>query len=82
MTDGAIELDRIAKSYGNTLALAPFSHRFEPGLVHALMGKNGSGKSTLVKILAARCSRAKAGFASAARTCVLPARTTRLRPAS
>ena len=28
-----------------------FSHVFEPGLVHALMGKNGSGKSTLIKIL-------------------------------
>lgn len=52
MTQGAIDLEGIAKAYGPTLALAPFTHRFEPGRVHALMGKNGSGKSTLIKILA------------------------------
>ena len=52
MTTGAIELRQVTKAYGPTLALAPFSHVFEPGRVHALMGKNGSGKSTLVKILA------------------------------
>ncbi|MGI3902113.1 MAG: sugar ABC transporter ATP-binding protein [Janthinobacterium lividum] len=52
MTQGAIELVGVAKAYGPTLALAPFTHRFEPGRVHALMGKNGSGKSTLIKILA------------------------------
>ena len=52
MTMGAIDLEGIAKAYGPTLALAPFTHRFAPGRVHALMGKNGSGKSTLIKILA------------------------------
>ncbi|HLQ17939.1 MAG TPA: ATP-binding cassette domain-containing protein, partial [Tabrizicola sp.] len=49
---GRLIFTGIAKSYGPTLALAPFSHEFTPGKVHALMGKNGSGKSTLVKILA------------------------------
>ena len=49
---GSIDLRGISRSYGPTLALAPFTHVFEPGRIHALMGKNGSGKSTLVKILA------------------------------
>lgn len=49
---GLLEFTAISKAYGPTLALAPFSHVFAPGKVHALMGKNGSGKSTLVKILA------------------------------
>ena len=49
---GAIELRGVAKSFGPTRALAPFSHVFGAGRVHALMGKNGSGKSTLIKLLA------------------------------
>ncbi len=51
-TGGLLEFDAVTKTYGQTVALSQFSHRFEPGRVHALMGKNGSGKSTLVKILA------------------------------
>ncbi len=51
-TGGLLEFDAVTKVYGQTVALSQFSHRFEPGRVHALMGKNGSGKSTLVKILA------------------------------
>ena len=51
-TGGLLEFDAVTKVYGQTVALSEFSHRFEPGRVHALMGKNGSGKSTLVKILA------------------------------
>jgi ABC-type sugar transport system ATPase subunit len=49
---GRLEFRAVSKAYGQTLALSRFSHVFEPGKVHALMGKNGSGKSTLVKILA------------------------------
>ena len=49
---GLLEFDAVTKVYNQTVALSAFSHRFEPGRVHALMGKNGSGKSTLVKILA------------------------------
>ncbi len=51
-TGGLLEFDAVTKVYGQTVALSQFSHRFEPGKVHALMGKNGSGKSTLVKVLA------------------------------
>ena len=49
---GRLEFNTVSKAYGQTVALSRFSHVFEPGRVHALMGKNGSGKSTLVKILA------------------------------
>ena len=51
-TGGLLEFADVTKVYGQAVALSDFSHRFEPGRVHALMGKNGSGKSTLVKILA------------------------------
>jgi ribose transport system ATP-binding protein len=51
-TGGLLEFDDVTKIYGQTVALSQFSHRFEPGRVHALMGKNGSGKSTLVNIVA------------------------------
>ena len=51
-TGGLLEFQSVTKAYGLTTALSEFTHRFEPGRVHALMGKNGSGKSTLVKVLA------------------------------
>lgn len=47
----AIELADVSKVYGALIAVAPISHAFDRGRVHALMGKNGSGKSTLVKML-------------------------------
>ncbi|MFO1033233.1 MAG: sugar ABC transporter ATP-binding protein [Hyphomicrobiales bacterium] len=49
---GRLEFEGVSKVYGPTVALSNFTHVFEPGRVHALMGKNGSGKSTLVKMLA------------------------------
>ncbi|ESX20168.1 D-ribose transporter ATP binding protein [Mesorhizobium sp. LSJC255A00] len=49
---GAIEFRDVSKVYDASLALAKFSHSFDAGRVHALMGKNGSGKSTAIKILA------------------------------
>lgn len=49
---GRLEFDGVTKRYGQTIALSDFTHAFQPGRVHALMGKNGSGKSTLVKMLA------------------------------
>src|SRR5690349_12212072 len=52
MTLSTVEFRDVTKIYGPTVAVSRFSHVFERGKVHALMGKNGSGKSTLVKILA------------------------------
>lgn len=51
-SDGVLAFHGVSKTYGATRALADFTHRFDAGRVHALMGKNGSGKSTLVKIVA------------------------------
>ncbi len=50
--EGLIRVEGLRKAYGPTVALDGVTAEFEPGRVHALMGKNGSGKSTLVKLLA------------------------------
>lgn len=46
-----LELRELTKRYGAVTALDNFSHRFEKGQVHALLGKNGSGKSTFIKVM-------------------------------
>lgn len=46
-----LELRGLTKRYGAVTALDDFSHSFEKGQVHALLGKNGSGKSTFIKIM-------------------------------
>ncbi len=38
--------------YQKVDALKGISHRFEPGLVHAIVGKSGSGKTTLLSLMA------------------------------
>jgi ABC-2 type transport system ATP-binding protein len=47
----SITIERIAKSYGNVLALNGINTIIEKGEVRGLLGANGSGKSTLMKIL-------------------------------
>ena len=47
-----IEMSRISKAFGGSVALRDVSLALAPGTVHALMGENGAGKSTLMKILA------------------------------
>jgi ribose transport system ATP-binding protein len=49
--ENCLEIKELVKVYPETIALNKFSAKFEPGKVHALLGKNGSGKSTLVKII-------------------------------
>ncbi len=52
--DGAplIELRRVRKQFGGTLALNDVSLSISRGTVHGLVGENGAGKSTLGKIIA------------------------------
>lgn len=51
-TAGHVRLHEIAKSYGDTHALAPTSLTLEPGSFTSLVGPSGCGKSTLLNILA------------------------------
>lgn len=46
-----LEFRNVSKYYGSNKALDNFSHQFESGKIHALIGKNGSGKSTFIKLL-------------------------------
>lgn len=51
MSEVALELKNIKKSFGGIRALKGVDLRIKKGEVHALMGENGAGKSTLIKIL-------------------------------
>ena len=47
-----LELDEIAKYYGNIIALEGVTTTVEAGEVTCVLGDNGAGKSTFIKILA------------------------------
>ncbi|MBB93500.1 MAG: heme ABC transporter ATP-binding protein [Rhodobacteraceae bacterium] len=51
MTDPAIELKGISKSFGPVQANKDISIRVMPGTIHGIIGENGAGKSTLMSIL-------------------------------
>lgn len=50
-SEWAVELSRVTKRFGATVALDDASFRVRRGAVHALLGENGAGKSTTVKLL-------------------------------
>lgn len=47
----AIEIERIRKAFGATVAVDEVSFAVPAGTVRALLGENGAGKSTIVKLL-------------------------------
>lgn len=51
MSEFALELKNIKKSFGGIKALKGVDVQVKQGEVHALVGENGAGKSTLIKIL-------------------------------
>ncbi len=51
MTEPAIELKGISKSFGQVQANRNISIRVMPGTIHGIIGENGAGKSTLMSIL-------------------------------
>jgi heme exporter protein A len=51
-TDAAVELDGIARAYGERLVLRDVSFTLPAGRTLAVFGANGAGKTTLLRILA------------------------------
>ena len=47
-----IEVDRLTKRYGDTLAVDDLSFTIEPGTVTGFLGPNGAGKSTTMRMIA------------------------------
>lgn len=60
MTGNMVEVDRVSRRFGRTLALDEVSYRAGEAKVYGLVGANGAGKTTLIKHLLGLL-RAKSG---------------------
>ena len=46
-----IEVDRLTKRFGSTVAVNAISFTVEPGEIFGFLGPNGAGKTTTIKML-------------------------------
>ena len=51
MSDNAVAVDRVSKSFGSLKALDGVSLEVRSGEIYGLLGPNGSGKTTLIRML-------------------------------
>lgn len=51
MSTPLMQLEKVSRSFANSLALDDVTMAVHPGEVHCLLGDNGAGKSTLIKIM-------------------------------
>jgi ABC-2 type transport system ATP-binding protein len=51
MSEPAILLDRLSKSYGDTVAVQDLSLEIAPGTIFGFLGANGAGKTTTIRML-------------------------------
>jgi hypothetical protein len=77
VSDAAVEVEDLRRSYGSREALAGLSFGVRRGELFALLGPNGGGKSTLFKILTTLLPPSAARRACAATTCAPSSATVR-----
>ena len=51
MSNSAISVQSVSKTFGDTTVLREVSREFEEGRVHGIVGNNGSGKTVLMKCI-------------------------------
>ena len=51
MSEPALRVDRVTKSFGGTAALSAVSFSVEAGEMFGLIGPDGAGKTTLIRII-------------------------------
>src|SRR6266446_2475011 len=51
MTEPAIHLERLSKSYGEITAVDDLSFTIAPGTIFGFLGANGAGKTTTIRML-------------------------------
>ena len=57
----AIEVSRLRKSFGQTVALDGLDLTVATGEVHGFLGPNGAGKSTTIRVLLGLLRRGRRG---------------------
>ena len=49
MNTSVVEVDRLSRTFGKTVALDGVTLEVTPGSVYGLVGENGAGKTTLIR---------------------------------